>query len=57
MSLLEKIHIKQWKIGELSVREFSEIFCANQEKLHLSMRNNQLKTFLISVFINNFNHC
>jgi len=42
--LMEKIHIKQRKIGELSVQEFSKIFCANREKLYVSMRNNQLKT-------------
>jgi len=42
---------------ENSVREFSKIFCANREKLHIFMRNNQLKTFLIPVFINNLIHC
>jgi len=52
--LMEKIHTKQRKIGELFVQELSKIFCANREKLHVS-RNNQLKTFLIPVFINN--HC
>jgi len=53
---MEKIHIKQL---ENSVREFSKIFYTNllQERKTTHIYEEQLKTFLRPVFINNLIHC
>jgi len=53
---MEKIHIKQL---ENSLREFSKISYANllQERKTTRIYEEQLKTFLIPVFINNLIYC